>query len=314
MKVLGLGTAAMDIVLQCESLPREDGFAFVREERMLPGGSCANVLVALAGLGHAAAMVAKIGDDNYGSRFREDLLQCGVSARYLFTKPGGTTLHTFITVGQSGAHAIFAHLGDSLLNLTAAEMLPEMLDDVQVFYTDMFPGKPAISLARLCRAREIPIVFNLECAPSFMRACHVAREELEEMLSLCDLFCTGREGLLELAAADSHLEAARIINNRHRPSLGLVATLGDGGANWWIDDEQMIAAAAFPVPAVDTTGAGDAFIGGLISGFFFDKMAHRQALEFASACAAIKCTQPGPRLKASQPEVMSFLQERSSIA
>jgi sugar/nucleoside kinase (ribokinase family) len=309
VKVLGLGTAAMDIVLRCESLPREDGFAFVHDEQLLPGGSCANVLVALANLGLEAGIVAKIGDDGYGQRFREDLSQRGVSTEYLFKKPGGTTLHTFVAVSPAGARSIFAHLGDSLLSLTAEEMLPEMLKGVKVFYTDMFPGKPALKLARLCRERGIRIVFNLECAPSFMRLCQVVDQELEEMLSLCDLFCAGREGLLELTAAGDYLDAVHALDKRYHPSLGLVATLGDAGANWWVDGERRIIAEAFPVQAVDTTGAGDAFLGGLISGFFFNNMTHQQALEFACACAATKCAQPGARLRANQSEVMNFLEK-----
>lgn len=62
-KVLGLGTAAMDIVLQCEELPREDGFAFIYNEQLIPGGSCANVLVALTKLGVKTSLIAQMGDD-----------------------------------------------------------------------------------------------------------------------------------------------------------------------------------------------------------------------------------------------------------
>jgi len=308
VKVLGLGTAAMDIVLQCESLPQEDGFAFIYGEQLLPGGSCANVLVALVNLGIEAGIAAKVGDDGYGCRFKEDLLQSRVSTKYLLTKPGGITLHTFITVSTSGARSIFAHLGDSLLSMTAEETLPEMLEGVKVFYTDMFPGKPALKLARLCRERDIRIVFNLECAPSFMRLCNVDDRELKEMMLLCDLFCTGREGLMELTAAGNYLDAVHAFSKRYHPSLGLVATLGDAGANWWVDGKRMVAE-AFPVQVVDTTGAGDAFIGGLIGAFFFKGMPYQRALNFACACAAIKCTQPGPRLKTNWLEVISFFKQ-----
>ena len=60
--VLGMGAVAMDLVLRCEDLPGEDGFAFVHEERWMPGGSCSNVLVTLASFGARCAVAAQIGD------------------------------------------------------------------------------------------------------------------------------------------------------------------------------------------------------------------------------------------------------------
>ena len=50
-KVLGMGASAMDTVISCPFLPKEDGFQVVEHEEILPGGSCANMLVALNALG-----------------------------------------------------------------------------------------------------------------------------------------------------------------------------------------------------------------------------------------------------------------------
>ncbi|QGP93533.1 Sulfofructose kinase [Neomoorella glycerini] len=307
MKVLGLGTAAMDIVLQCESLPREDGFAFVHYESLFPGGSCANVLVALARMGVDTSLVAKIGDDKYGEAFREDIVRSGVCARYLFTRPGGITLHTFVTLAPNGARAIFCHLGDSLLDLAEDEVVPEMLQGVKVFYTDMFPGRPALKLARLSRELGVRVFFNLECAPSFMQLCRVTMAEIEEMISLCDLLCMSREGLFELTGVEDPQVAGQTLYQRYRPTEGIVSTCGTQGAIWWLGDKTSIFAPAFNIQAIDTTGAGDAFIAGLIYAYFCQEMGRQRALEFANACGAIKCTQLGARFKASLEEVNSFL-------
>lgn len=304
--VLGLGAVAMDIVLQCEDLPREDGFAFVHEERLVPGGSCANVLVTLANMGSRCAILAKVGDDAYGSILRKDLHTSEVSTHYLLTKKGGTTLHTFITVAHNGSKAIFANLGNSFLSLSENEVNQEMLDGVKIFYTDMFAGRPALKLARLCREKGIPVFFNLECTPSFMELCHVSREELEEMISLCNLFCSSREGLLELSTMADGLEAGLTVYKKFHPEMGVVATLGEKGASW-ISKEETLFAPACQVKAVDTTGAGDAFAGGLIYSYFIRGCDRKTSIDFASACAAIKCMQPGPRLKANEADIKRFL-------
>jgi len=306
VEVLGLGTAAMDIVMQCDSLPQEDGFSFIHTEQLLPGGSCANVLVALTNLEVPTGLVAALGDDHYGIALRDNLESCRVDTSYIVQRRGGSTLHTFITVGKNGSRAIFANLGDSLLSLSEAEVYPSMLEGVKVFYTDMFPGKPALKLARICQEARIPVVFNLECSPSFMNLCQVTGEDIEQMIDVCDLFMTGREALMELTGISDFDQAAHSISQRHHTPLGIVTTWGEEGA-FWLRGEEKTKASIYKVKAVDTTGAGDAFTGGLIYSFFLKSFGPEEALDFASGCAALKCTQLGPRLQGGERSVRALM-------
>lgn len=305
--VLGLGAAAMDIVMQCEDLPKEDGFAFIHEEKLLPGGSCANVLVTLAHLRTKAGMVAQIGDDHYGTAFKQNLNEEGVSTEHLLIKKNGITLHTFISVARLGAKSIYAHMGDSLLTLSEDDVNPQMLQGVKVFYTDMFPGKPALKLAKLCKSAGIPIVFNLQCAVSFMELCAVTRKDIEEMLSVCDLFVSGRDGIPGLTGSANYIEANRIIYDKFNLPLGVITTWGDKGA-YWHSREGEAKAPSFKVDAVDTTGAGDAFIGGLIHSYFIRGNSRQDSIEFANARAAINCTKIGARVKATAEDVKNFME------
>lgn len=306
LRVLGLGTAAMDIVLKCEDLPREDGFSFVHQENLMPGGSCANVLVTLANMGVGTGLVAQVGDDRYGKIFKEELTASGVNTDWLFSKEKGVSLHTFITVGKNGAKAIFAHLGDSLLSLPEEKVHQGMLQDVKVFYTDMFAAKPALKLARMCKAQGIPVVFNLQCAPSFMKMCQVPPEDLAEILTLADLIFSCREGLAELAQKDTARESGRWIYEKFQPRHGLVFTLGEKGSICFYGTD-ILEREALPVPAVDTTGAGDAFAGGFIYAYFFLHRRHPEALSFANACAALKCTQWGARFQGKEQDIWDLL-------
>ncbi len=308
-KVLGLGTAAMDIVLQCNDLPKNDGFSFINNEQVLPGGSCANVLVALSKLSVETSLLAKIGDDFYSNNFMSDLQKNLICTDNIFIDKGGSILHTYITVGNNGERCIFANLGRSLLSLTEEEVSVDMLEGVSVFYTDMFPGKPALKLAKLCKSNNIKVVFDLECNLSFMNLCGVTKYEIEEMISLCDIFCGCSEGMFELSGVNEYRKAAEIIFDRYKPNLGTIATCGDKGAIW-IDKTGIISADAFKVKSLDSTGAGDTFIAGIIYSFLIEKYSKEKALEFACAYAAIKCTQLGGRVQASLPDVLNFIKNK----
>jgi len=305
-KVLGLGTAAMDIVLQCNALPQNDGFSFINNEKVLPGGSCANVLTALSKLNVETSLVAKIGDDFYSNNFMFDLKKNSICSDYVLIDKGGSILHTYITIGKNGERCIFANLGKSLLALTEEEVSIDMLKGISVFYTDMFPGKPALKLAKLCKSNNIKVVFDLECSLGFMNLCGVTKNEIEEMISICDIFCGCSEGMFELSGVDEHRKAAEIIFDKYKPNLGVIATCGEKGAIW-IDNLGIINVDAFNVKSIDSTGAGDTFIAGIIYSFLIEKYSKEKALEFACAYAAIKCTQLGGRVEASLTDVLNFI-------
>ena len=304
--VIGLGFAAMDLFLNTENLPREDGFSFVYEERLLPGGSCANALVAVCRMGGSAGLIAQMGDDHYGRLFTQDLEQTGVSSAFVLTKPQGISLHNFITVTAKGAKAIYSHLGNSLLALSEDEVSPRMIAGARVFYTELVPAKPALKLARACKAAGIPIVFNLQVGPGFMALCGVPHNRIDEMLKNCDLFITNHHFMCELAEGDDCRQAAASVYERYQPSIGVIATMGADGACFLIDGESIVVP-AFNIRAVDTTGAGDAFSGGLLYARFIKGLSVQESMIFATGCAAVKCTQPGPRLNANETDILRFI-------
>ncbi len=308
--VLGLGTAAMDVVLQCDSLPTADEFALIGSEQLLSGGSCANMLVTLAKLGLNARQIAKIGDDSFGQIYRKDLVNDGVDDRLLITVPAGQTMHTYIFAAANGEHTILANMGDCIMNLQAEEIRPEMLEGVDLFYTDMFPSPPAIALARLCRESSIPVIFCLQCPPEFMNSIGVTDGEILEMLSLTDLFIAGRSSYYSLTGIPDYEEAMAALYHKYPLELGMICTAGDDGAAW-LDNTEIINTKPFEIVPVDTTGAGDSFLGGLIYSYFASGQTKQKAMDFASAAAAIKCTQLGPRIKADVKMIEDFMSGRS---
>lgn len=310
--IIGLGTAAMDIVLNCDDLPREDGFSMVHQEQMTPGGSCANVLAVLAAMGHSPALIAKLGDDHFASIFVDDLKQNHIGKAYLQEKTGGTTLHTYITVTTDGKKSIFANLGDSLLALTEDEVHLSWLNNVSVFYTDLFPARPALKLARECLKRKIPVVFNLQTSIPFMEMCGVTQDQIREMIGLSDLFITSREGLLAFDSESDPMSAGKNLCRSYHNKDGVIVTLGEKGVIW-AGEGFSITAPVFNVEPVDTTGAGDAFAGGIIHSFLLNRQTREDSLNFAQACAAVKCTIHGPRFKADVAAVIELIRQQATV-
>jgi sugar/nucleoside kinase (ribokinase family) len=305
---IGIGFAAVDLLLGTEDLPKEDGFSFVHEERLLPGGSCANAMVTVARMGGSAGLIAKMGDDHYGKMFIGDLEQAGVSSTFVSVKPGGTSLHNVIAVSGNGAKAMFSYVGNSLFALSEDEVSAAMLHDAKVLYNEMVPAKPALKLARSCKASGIPIVCNLQVGLGFMALCGVPRTEIDEMLKICDLFISNQHLMIELADGNDCTEAVSAIYEIYRPSIGIIATMGEKGS-LFLDNEKSLVVPSLDIQAVDTTGAGDAFSGGLIYARFIKGLSMKESLAFATGCAAFKCTQPGPRLNADEADILRFIEE-----
>lgn len=304
MKLLSLGAIAMDIVIDSHDLPKDDGFALIRHEEMLPGGSASNVSVSAAHLGFEVFQTGKIGDDSIGDEFMRTLEADGVDGRYVVVKKDGTTLHTYILTAPGGRHCIFANAGDSVCTLVPEELPENIMDGMDIFYNDMFSPKAALWLAGRAREQGKPVVYNMQCVPSFMEMCGTSRGEIDRMMGLCSIFVSGRDGYYELTGERDYRRAMKLVWEKYQIPDGVICTAGDEGAVWY--DGAEYTAPAYKIDPVDTTGAGDCFIGGLLYACFAERMDKGEVLAFANASAAVKCMQAGPRSRADVKTILEF--------
>ncbi len=277
-----LGLNAVDRVLTVDRYPPCGEKVAVTGLSVLSGGQAATAMAACRAFGLARVRYAgKVGDDDFGRRQLDSLDQAGVDRSLVRVEPGAASQWADIVVdGASGERTIFWQR-DGRLNYRAGELDDEALLDAPVLLLDGYDTANAVRLAQKAKARGILTVTDLDRVFPGM----------EELLPCLDL-CISSESFPHEFSGEGDLERALRSVARHCPGVvgatrGVrgVALLGPGGLE---------TCPAFPVRAVDTTGAGDVFHGGLVYGLARGWPLCR-TLRFAQAAAALNCLRPGAR-------------------
>lgn len=292
--ILVLGTIAVDTVINVEMMPYTGGIVGTDSEKRYAGGSSANVSTALKVLGCDVRQAGAVADDEFGTFLVDDLDDMGIDTSAVIVRKNGVTLHTYIVVDRSGSNFIIANGGTCRKDIAVEELPSGILDGVDVFYTDMSWPETSLELARECRKKGVKIIYNLQNVPTENSL--ETDAGIEKMLELADLFIISRTTLLKYENTGNIESALGSLIKGYRPVDGIIVTLGEEGAEWYIDDGCIHMPAYSEVDIVDTTGAGDAYIAGLIKSYFVEGRQRDSSMEYASLAAAVKCSQKGPRL------------------
>lgn len=305
MFTVGLATVAMDVIMQTRELPKEDGFAVIEKSSYLPGGSGTNVISQLARLGDPCGFVAQIGDDTVGAQIRQSLLDEGIDDAGLKVRKGGSSLHTKILVDASGKKFILLDMGDAFLSLDPEEKDLEYCLKGDIFYTDLLPGKAAIAAAKAAFEHGKKIVFNLQVGLPLMEGMGVSREDILGVLKYVDVFAPCREGLFALTGTENLREALNFLRGYFFGIL--LITLGGEGSVAFDEADRETRVSVPKAEVVDTTGAGDSYLGAFIHAYLIAGMPLWEAMKFAACCAAITCGKIGARSGPTLTEAEEFL-------
>lgn len=245
------------------------------------GGPAANAAVAMQRLGIRAAFLGAVGDDALGRQQIEDLAREGVDVGGAAVVAGAPSFVSFILVDRDdAARTIFSAPAQRPL-LPSGSSLPD--PPPHLVLMDGWAGAAGVAMAKEARDRGIPVLVD---AGTF-------REDVVELLPFAEVAIVSEPFAEAMAGAD-HPEGALELLGAHGPRL-VAVTRGARGATAGVRGcPERFEVPAFPVAAVDTTGAGDAFHAGaawaLVRG-----MGWEAALRAGSAVAALKCLHPGAR-------------------
>jgi sulfofructose kinase len=276
--------------------------------RQIVGGMAANAAMGMARLGLPVRLIGRVGDDDAGRFIQAEVRKLGI-AGHLETVPNSRTSVSSVVVDAQGERQIFNHRGDALSK--AHPLSTRLLAGAQAVLTDPRWGDG--SAAALIWARENGVLGMLDAdvAPQAV---------LQRLVPLAKWAVFSQPGLA-CFAPDSRSSGAGLIAALDAGATSAMVTLGEQGVAWMHGKERILhRLGAFPIKAVDTTGAGDVFHAALcftISELSPDATAEqeRQAIRFACAAAALKCMQRYGALGApTRAEVLQFLDTQATAA
>lgn len=278
--LVGVGLNATDTVIPLSSFPSPGSKVEFREKTILPGGQVATTVVACQQWGLQTRYVGKLGDDNAAKLHRDAFQRKGVET-HLLTAHGCASQESLILVGDDGERTVLTHRDEGIA-LRPADLEREWIVNARALHVDGYDTAAATVAARWAREAGIPVIADLdELYP-----------DVEKLIENIDYLIVSRDFPSRLTG-EATLEASlQVMYARYGCRLA-AATLGHDGVLAF-DGKEFHSAAAYRVPVVDTTGAGDifhaGFIYGLLQGWPLD-----QQLDFACAAAALNCTAVGAR-------------------
>jgi sugar/nucleoside kinase (ribokinase family) len=252
------------------------------------GGNALNAAIGIVRLGGRASICGPMGDSREtSSRFIfEQMAHEGIDTRHIVHMPGLVTPISAIMIDPSGERTIVTFRDPELwkVHLPDADVL---LDDCHAILTESRCAEFCTELCAEARRRGIPVIVDVDRAMSLR----------EGLLNASSHLVFSSEPLQETADVSDDGEALKKIA-KLTPSF-LAGTRGAQGTIWLDEHQNLQQTPAFPVHTVDTLGAGDVFHGAFALAIT-EKQELREALRFASAAAALKCTRFGGAFAAPQ--------------
>ncbi len=249
-RIVVVGSYAVGLVMRTTRIPLRGETVLGHDFQRMDGGKGSNQAIACARLGAHTTFLAAVGDDATGDAAIGLLLSEGVDTSYMHRMAGTPTGVGFITVDDNGENAIAVDLGaNRLLTPDHIDLAEDVISQADILLAQLeIPPETALYAIRMARRYGVRTILNP--AP--------AQPLSKEALSAVDLLTPNGAEARTLTGSTSvdPKELAAILRGSGVASV--VLTMGERGA-WIGGGPDGRAVPAFPVTAVDTTGAGDAF-------------------------------------------------------
>ncbi len=304
--IVCFGEALIDFLAQppAQDAPR----AFLQ----FAGGAPANVAVAVARLGGAAQFVGMLGEDMFGDFLLDSLRQAGVGTEYVVRTGAAKTALAFVALDGEGERSFSFYRPPSAdLLFREADFRSACIENASVFHvcsnslTESAIAEATLAGMRLAREAGALVSIDLNLRPALWREGVDPNPWLWRALDAADLVKLARSELEFLAEGLPDGEQSVFAQLWQGRAQTVVVTDGAAPVRW-----RTRAASgelpSFPVRAVDTTAAGDAFVGGLLyrlaqdgidgarlSEYLSDTAAFAESLRFAAAVGGLAVTRHG---------------------
>ena len=297
---LGLGICPLDYLGVVSTYPKLNQKVDLVDFKIQGGGPVPTGLVAIARLGGKTALIGRIGNDHEGRLIKEELESEGVDTDHLLVDRRGRSLQAFVWVDrQSGKRTVVLNNTESS-EIKPGQIKANLFKKARFVLLDGRDLEANLRASRLAKRYGCGIVIDVGSY----------RPEVKPLLPFTDYLVIGEEFSSEFTGTEKVERALVELYRRYKPRA-VVITLGERGAVGTTDGS-VFRQSGFKVKVVDTTGAGDVFHGAYIYGLT-RQWEVAKAVEFACACAAMKCTALGGRTGIpTYRKALKFLRSRKT--
>jgi len=302
--ILVVGSLNADLVVRAPRFPQPGETISGHDLQVIPGGKGANQAVAASRLGANVSMLGRVGRDNFGDFLLNNLKSNKVDNQLVQRDDASTGTATII-VDANGQNSIVLSAGANG-KVTSADVEHASFLDFKLLLLQLEITTPTV-LHAAQRAKENGVTIILNPAP--------AKEIPDKLIALADFIIPNETELslltgMEVTDISSTERAARKLFERG--AINVIVTLGSKGV-LIVDKNRSRQVDTYKVDVVDTTAAGDAFIGGFAVGLIQGKSIE-DTTKFGCACGALATTKFGaqPSL-ATKEEVERFMSLRGEL-
>lgn len=265
MDVLSLGIYVVDVLGRpIDEFPEKGKLALFDELEIHTGGCANNTAIALTRLGLSAGAMGKVGTDAFGDLILQKLRDNGVDTAGMRQDPGSSTSFTFVAVASDGERTFYHYIGANG-ELCEADLDWEVIKSAKILHIagalvmPRFDGAPMANV--LQKAKTLGITTSLDTAYD---ATGKWMETLEPCLPYVDMFLPSIVEAQHLTGLSDAREIAQFLRRRYGIHT-IAIKMGEDGS-YVSTPEREHFATAYPVTAVDATGAGDAYAAGFLAG------------------------------------------------
>lgn len=314
-EVVGIGSCTVDFFAIVPRLLGPEEKTNCSRLEIHAGGVTANNLTQVARLGAKSGWLGLLGDDDNGRIIEKAFLEDGMDISGIEVVKGELSSLTWIPVDAEGERCIYMFpnvTGKISVHQVLTRFAPH-IKNAKHFHTEasQLPLTPVREAMQVARSAGVRVIFDLDVSPNFFCQCNLGtQEELAASLKFVDVLKPCKAAAIEFTGED---DPERMARKLLQMGPGIVAiTMGANGC-LLASKDQIVHVPAFTVKPIDTTGAGDAFMGGLSFGLL-QKWDLERVGAFANACAALCCTRVGARAMSKYSEVVSFIREQRPAA
>jgi len=304
--VICLGEALIDFIPFESGCSLEEVTAF----RKAPGGAPANVAAGLSKLGNPSAFLGKVGDDPFGHFLANTFERNGVDVSHMLFDRSALTGLAFVSLSAAGVPEFMFYRNPSAdMLLRPDEIRPEFIRSARAFHYGSItlisePSKSATeTAANLAREAGLLISYDPNLRKPLWPSLDHAREQMLAAMAWPQFVKMSEEELEFLSGAADLAEGSGRLMEAY-PNIRLMAVTCGADGCYFRSARAEGRIPSFRVEVVDTTGAGDGFVAGTLSGLLgrisrpeeisdlgADDL--REVFRFANAVAALTTTKPG---------------------